>query len=134
MRASAAYQLNRVVLQRRGLQLLLRRALQPEVLQPGDRAVRGLPGARRAATRAPTSTIPADDRGLRLPDIQKLNFQLRANLLPLTGVNLEMFADIINVMALRTTTAVYVEDGPLFGQTSARLDPFRIRLGARYRY
>jgi hypothetical protein len=77
---------------------------------------------------------PFDDRGQRLPDIQKLNFQLRANLLPVTGVNLDVFADVINVMALRTTTAVYVEDGPLFGQTSARLDPFRIRLGARYRY
>jgi hypothetical protein len=38
------------------------------------------------------------------------------------------------VMALRTTTAVYVEDGPLFGQTSARLEPFRVRLGVRYRY
>ena len=81
-----------------------------------------------------TSTIPADDRDLRLPDIQKLNFQVRANLLPLTGINLEIFADVINVMALRTTTAVYTEDGPIFGQTSARLDPFRIRLGARYRY
>ena len=71
---------------------------------------------------------------LRLPDIQKLNLQLRANLLPVTGINLDVFADVINVMALRTTTAVYVEDGPLFGQPSARLDPFRIRLGARYRY
>jgi hypothetical protein len=75
-----------------------------------------------------------DDRPLRLPDIQKLNLQLRANLLPLTGVNLEIFSDIINVMAQRTTTAVYNEDGPNFGQQSARLDPFRIRLGARYRY
>jgi hypothetical protein len=77
---------------------------------------------------------PLDDRSQRLPDIQKLNFQLRANLLPVTHVNLDVFADVINVMALRTTTAVYAEDGPLFGQTSARLDPFRIRLGARYRY
>jgi hypothetical protein len=76
----------------------------------------------------------SDDRPLRLPDIQKLNLQLRANLLPLTGVNLEIFSDIINVMAQRTTTAVYNEDGPNFGQQSARLDPFRIRLGARYRY
>ena len=76
----------------------------------------------------------ADDRPLRLPDIQKLNLQLRANLLPLTGINLEIFSDIINIMGQRTTTAVYNEDGPNFGQQSARLDPFRIRLGARYRY
>jgi hypothetical protein len=77
---------------------------------------------------------PADDRQLRLPDIHKLNLQLRAMLLPLTGWNVEVFSDIVNVMALRTTTAVYSEDGPNFGQQSARLDPFRIRLGLRFRY
>jgi hypothetical protein len=77
---------------------------------------------------------PADDRDLRLPDIQKLNLQVRAMLLPLLNVNLEVFADVINVLAVRTTTAVYVEDGPNFGQPSARLDPFRVRLGLRYRY
>ena len=123
-----------LVLERHGLQLLLGRALQPEVPQPRDRPVRGLPG--RAWAQSPGANIndPSDDRDLRLPDIQKLNLQMRANLLPVTGINLEVFADIINVLALRTTTAVYVEDGPLFGQPSARLDPFRIRLGARYRY
>ncbi len=77
---------------------------------------------------------PADDRDLRMPDIQKLNLQFRASLLPLYGVNLDLFADIINVLALRTTTAVFQEDGPNFGQTSGRLDPFRVRLGMRYRY
>jgi hypothetical protein len=77
---------------------------------------------------------PADDRPLRLPDIHKLNLQLRANLMPLTRINLELFTDIVNVLALRTTTAVYNEDGPNFGQQSARLDPFRIRLGLRFRY
>ena len=77
---------------------------------------------------------PEDDRQQRLPDIQKLNLQLRANLLPLTRVNLDVFADFINVLALRTTTAVYTDDGPLFGQPSGRMDPFRIRLGVRYRY
>jgi hypothetical protein len=77
---------------------------------------------------------PADDREQRLPDIQKVNVQVRANLQPVLGHNLDLFADVINVMALRTTTAVYVEDGPLFGQPSARLDPFRVRLGLRYRY
>jgi hypothetical protein len=77
---------------------------------------------------------PADDRELRLPDIQKLNLQARAVLLPLLNINLEVFADVINVLGLRTPTAVYVEDGQLFGQPSARLDPFRVRLGLRYRY
>jgi hypothetical protein len=55
-------------------------------------------------------------------------------LLPLLNINLEVFADVINVLGLRTPTAVYVEDGQLFGQPSARLDPFRVRLGLRYRY
>jgi hypothetical protein len=77
---------------------------------------------------------PSDDRPLQLPDIHKLNLQLRANLMPLIKWNLEVFSDIVNVLALRTTTAVYVEDGPNFGQQSARLDPFRIRLGLRFRY
>jgi hypothetical protein len=76
----------------------------------------------------------ADDRELRLPDIQKLNLQARAMLMPLLNMNLEVFADAINVFGLRTATAYYTDDGPLFGQTSARLDPFRVRLGLRYRY
>jgi hypothetical protein len=77
---------------------------------------------------------PSDDRPLRLPDVHKLNLQFRANLMPLVKQNLEVFADIINVLAARTTTAVYQEDGPNFGLMSARLDPFRIRLGLRFRY
>jgi hypothetical protein len=77
---------------------------------------------------------PSDDRPLRMPDIYQLNLQLRANLMALVKVNLETFADIINVLGARTTTAVYVEDGPNFGQQSARLDSFRIRLGLRFRY
>jgi hypothetical protein len=75
-----------------------------------------------------------DDRNLRLPDIQKLNVQLRANLTTFIKYNLEVFMDVINVVGLRTTTAVFQEDGPTFGAMSARLDPFRIRLGARFRY
>jgi hypothetical protein len=77
---------------------------------------------------------PIDDRPLRLPDIQKLNLQLRANLKPLLKINLEVFTDIINVLGLRTATAVYVENGPSFGQPSAILDPLRVRLGMRFRY
>jgi hypothetical protein len=77
---------------------------------------------------------PNDDRQLRLPDIMKLNLQARANLRALTKLNLELFIDFINVLGLRTTTAVYVENNATFGQPSAWLDPFRIRLGARFRY
>jgi hypothetical protein len=77
---------------------------------------------------------PGDDRPLRLPDIQKMNLQFRANLLPILGVHLEVFTDLINVLGLRTATAVYAENGASFGQPSAVLDPFRVRLGMRFRY
>ena len=77
---------------------------------------------------------PSDDRELRLPDIQQLNLQLRVFLKPLVKVDLESFMDIVNVLAVRTTTNVTNTEGPNFGLTSARMDPFRMRLGLRFRY
>jgi hypothetical protein len=77
---------------------------------------------------------PSDDRALRLPDIQRINLQLRANLKPLTGLNLDAYADLLNVLSLRTVTAVITQDGPSFGLPSDTLDPFRTRLGLRFRY
>jgi hypothetical protein len=77
---------------------------------------------------------PGDDRELRLPDQQAFNLQVRANLQPLIGHRLELYGDILNVLALRTTTAVYTDDGPFFGQPSDRRDTMRIRLGLRFRY
>jgi hypothetical protein len=77
---------------------------------------------------------PSDDRSLRTPDLQQLHLQLRAHLKPLLKINLEAFLDVLNALALRTTTAVYQEDGPSFGLPSARMDPFRLRLGMRFRY
>jgi hypothetical protein len=77
---------------------------------------------------------PNDDRELRTPDLQQLHLQLRGHLKPLLGIDLETYLDVLNALALRTPTAVYVEDGPSFGQTSARMDPFRLRLGVRFRY
>jgi hypothetical protein len=133
VRLSAAYQLNRwlssgIVYNFYSGSPYSRKFLNPETGKYEDyRARVGVdPGS--------NLNDAGDDRPLRLPDIHKLNLQLRANLQALTHVNLEVFADIINVMAMRTTTGVYVEDGPNFGQQSARLDPFRIRLGMRFRY
>jgi hypothetical protein len=77
---------------------------------------------------------PSDDRQLRLPDIQNLNAQFAFNFQPLIGARLEAYVDVLNVLGLRTTTAVTENDGPSFGQPSARLAPLHIRLGARYRY
>jgi hypothetical protein len=78
---------------------------------------------------------PGDDRQLRLPDVQRLNLQVRAHLRPLLKkLDLEIYADALNVLGLRTTNGVYTDEGPSFGQPTGRLDPFRIRLGARFRY
>ncbi len=78
---------------------------------------------------------PGDDFAWRLPDRQDLNLQVRANLKALTGVNAELYADILNLLALRTVTAVRVnQDGPAAGTPVARLEPFRIRLGFRLKY
>jgi hypothetical protein len=77
---------------------------------------------------------PADDRALRLPDIQRLNLKIQANLKPLTGIALEPFIDFLNVLNLRTPTAVVTEDGPMFGLPRTLMSPTLLRLGARYRY
>ncbi|HXU81365.1 MAG TPA: carboxypeptidase regulatory-like domain-containing protein [Polyangia bacterium] len=77
---------------------------------------------------------PTDDRELRLPDQHTLSAQLAFNLQPLIGIKFETFVDVLNVLGSRTTTSVTENDGPSFGQLSARMAPMRIRLGARYRF
>jgi hypothetical protein len=77
---------------------------------------------------------PADDRALRLPDVQSFNVQVRANLMPLIKQRLELYVDVLNALALRTTTAVTQDDTTAFGLPSGRSSPFRIRLGLNYRY
>jgi hypothetical protein len=77
---------------------------------------------------------PADDRELRLPDIQRLNIKVQANLKPLIGHNLEPYIDFLNILNLRTTTAVITESGPNFGAPRSRMSPMLLRIGARYRY
>jgi hypothetical protein len=77
---------------------------------------------------------PADDRGLRMPDIQSLNAQVAFNFLPLIGHQLETYVDVLNVLGLRTPNAVEESAGPLFGTPRGWEGPLRIRLGMRYRY
>jgi hypothetical protein len=77
---------------------------------------------------------PADDRSLRKPDIQDFNVQVRLNMKPLTGQQLDFYVDILNAMALRTPTSFGQEDGRDFGVIRDRMDPFRIRLGLNYKY
>ncbi len=81
---------------------------------------------------------PLDDRELRLPDIQELGVQFRANLASILGVQLETYADVMNVLGLRTTLAVVQQDGPTWGTPvggpEGRMKPFRLRLGARFKW
>jgi hypothetical protein len=77
---------------------------------------------------------PADDRALRLPDQLEVNVQTRVNLLPLIGKRLDFYVDVLNVLGLRTATALGTSDGTDFGVERSWMDPFRIRLGLNYRY
>jgi phage gpG-like protein len=79
---------------------------------------------------------PEDDREARLPDIMNVNAQLAVNFMPLIGQNLEVFADALNVLGLRTTNTVEENDGPSFGTTTqgGRELGLRVRFGMRYRY
>jgi hypothetical protein len=77
---------------------------------------------------------PTDDRQLRLPDLQSFNLQVRASMLPFLGQRLDLFADVLNVLATRTITGVTQDDGPNFGRGTGRQGPFRIRLGLNYKY
>jgi hypothetical protein len=79
---------------------------------------------------------PDDDREARLPDIMNVNAQLAFNFLPLIGQNLEVFADALNVLGLRTTNTVEENDGPSYGTTTqgGRELGLRVRFGMRYRY
>ncbi len=90
--------------------------------------------ARRGSNPGTNINDPSDDRELRLPDVQDMAVQVRVNLRPLIGHRLEFFADILNVLALRTITSVQEQDGPQFGQLTGRMSPFRVRLGASYKY
>jgi hypothetical protein len=76
----------------------------------------------------------SDDRPLRLPDVYDLSAQLRVSLLQLTGQKLDLYANVLNVLGLRTTTSVVQTDTPDFGTQVGRMAPFRVRLGVNYRY
>ncbi len=77
---------------------------------------------------------PGDDRPLRLPDQMSANLQARVNFKQLTGVNAEAFLDVLNFLALRTTTSVDQQDGVAWGTSTGRMPPLTLRIGGRYRY
>jgi Carboxypeptidase regulatory-like domain len=77
---------------------------------------------------------PEDDLELRLPDISQLGLQARASLERLTKQKISIFADLLNILALRTPTSYIQQDGPFFGRVASRLPATRVRLGIEYRY
>ena len=56
--------------------------------------------------------------------------QVRFNLLPFIKQRLDLYVDVLNVLALRTTTGVTQNEGPTFGLPTGRTGPMRIRLGS----
>ena len=134
MRASAAYQVTALALGRRALQLLLRLALQPPLLQPGHRAASTTTARASASTRAPTSTTPATTASCACPTASASTCSCGPTSSRSSASSLELYGDFLNVLALRTTTGVYTDDGPFFGQPSGRMEGMRIRLGLRFRY
>jgi hypothetical protein len=77
---------------------------------------------------------PSDDRQLRLPDQQDINAQVRVSLKPLIRQDLKLYANVLNILAIRTTTAVVQNDAFDFGTMTGRFAPFRVRIGLEYRY
>lgn len=77
---------------------------------------------------------PSDDRPTRLPDLSLFNLSARLNLLPLLNVNASVFVDVLNLLAMRTTTSVTQEDAGAYGAQKSRLGPTTARLGAEIRF
>jgi hypothetical protein len=75
---------------------------------------------------------PDDDTPLRLPDISEFDLQVQARLDPLIKQRIAIWADALNLLALRTPTAVIQQDGPFWGRNAGYMPPLRIRFGARY--
>jgi hypothetical protein len=80
------------------------------------------------------NTNPNDDIELRMPDLSLLGVQCRASLERVIKHKVEIWADVLNLLALRTPTAYIQSDGPFYGQTADRVRPTRLRLGLRYRF
>jgi hypothetical protein len=91
--------------------------------------------ARRGFSSGVNLNDPADDVALRLPDIQKFNFQARANLKAITKFNAAFYVDFLNLLALRTTTGYNLEtSGNSALQIVNRQPPMRLRVGFDFKY
>jgi hypothetical protein len=95
----------------------------------------------RAAPRgfdvASDEAAPGEYRALRLPDQLLLSLRLLWGLEQLTGQNIELVADVFNLLNARPVTSVEqrdLGDGASFGKPLTRGAPLRVQLGLRYRF
>ncbi|MFZ4735420.1 MAG: TonB-dependent receptor [Bradymonadia bacterium] len=79
---------------------------------------------------------PEDDKNLRLPDLTVLDLRVAYDFGPVSGQDLELYADVFNALNLQAVTSVEGNqtEANNFGQPTGRQDPFQVQLGARYRY
>jgi hypothetical protein len=83
----------------------------------------------------PTYRLEAVEAGRGVWSTNDGNASSRINWLPLIGQRLETYADVLNVLALRTTTGVTENDGPAWGSPNgSRMGPLTVRLGVNFRY
>jgi hypothetical protein len=80
---------------------------------------------------------PSDDKELRLPDQFFVNARVMWRLEELTGQDIQLMADVFNVLNARPTTSVeqrHVNDGAGFGRPLTRANPLSAQLALRYRF
>ncbi|MFO0746426.1 MAG: TonB-dependent receptor [Myxococcota bacterium] len=78
---------------------------------------------------------PKDDRENRLPDLLTIDVRASWSLKPLTGIDIEVIAEVFNLLNASSVTAVETsstEEGN-YGQPTDRQRPFQAALGLRYR-
>lgn len=75
-----------------------------------------------------------DDVELRMPDISSLDVHMRLALKQWIKQPIDVFVDVLNIMALRTVDAVFEQDGVNFGRPLSRLSPTTARIGLQYRF
>lgn len=81
---------------------------------------------------------PEDDVESRYPDLTEIHVKAVYNLKRVTGHNIDAIGEVFNLLNTNTVTRVEernLEEGPVqYGDAIDRQDPFRLRVGLRYRY
>lgn len=80
---------------------------------------------------------PSDDKELRLPDQMFVNARFLWDLRQLTGQEIQLLADVFNLLNARPTTSVeerHINEGRDFGKPLTRASPLSAQLALRYRF